>query len=380
MNSSLSPTKKENLPEWLFWVGLLIVWISIQGFLYSRTGVKTGVDTSFYMNNALNILNLNIPEGRAIWYSGYILFLAFFIGVGVSLKGIVFVQIFISTLAAIFMYKIAMKISGNKNSGFAAVLLFVIWIKIHEWNMFIYTESLFTSFSIILFWCLLTINTPKDLSPFILLLLFTVLIRPTGLGLFLAVAAYFILSLFQRNKPRISFPIAFVAITFSIVLIGVMLESYDLIESYAKGEIIYPNISLGISTPQNLTLPDNHHLHIVQLVIFAFENPIYFLKISSLKLFLFVFNVKPYFSDFHNACLIIFLLPIYFFAVKGYRQLAHTPLKGFFLIFITVQGLTVTLTTENWDGRFLIPVLPFIFLLASMGLNRISLSYRSWKL
>ena len=45
-------------------------------------------------------------------------------------------------------------------------------------------------------------------------------------------------------------------------------------------------------------------------------------------------------------------------------------LKPFFFTYILAQGFTVMLTTENWDGRFLIPVLPFVFILASMDISK----------
>jgi hypothetical protein len=164
-------------------------------------------------------------------------------------------------------------------------------------------------------------------------------------------------------------------------LLNNMLSQFTLVESYAKGEVIYPNIRLGVEVPNDLMIPDTSLSPLARLGMFVFYNPFYFAKITLLKLFLFLANVKPYFSWLHNLLITLVLYPLYIFAFLGFKHF-HDKICGkyFILGFILAQCLTVMLTTENWDGRFLIPILPFILILSAMGIQWISRRVRYiWK-
>lgn len=144
-----------------------------------------------------------------------------------------------------------------------------------------------------------------------------------------------------------------------------MLADYELIESYASGELVYPN-AVSYEPPDNLLIPEKSYSPLLQIMLFAVNNPLYFLKLLFTKLFLFFGNIKPYFSILHNALIVIVLYPAYYLAARGYKSIkGHSREKIFILTFIAFQALTVALASENWDGRFLIPVLPFVFILAS---------------
>lgn len=357
--------------EVFIWVFLIASWAIIQVILYSHSGVKTGYDSAFYIDNAHALLRSAIPEERGIWYISYSAFLGVFISLGIPLSSAVAVQIILSFIALVLLYKIAKELSGDKNAGLIAAFLYVFWTPLQEWNVFLYTESLFTSCLIISFWTLLKVKKPKDILLFLPLLVFTLLIRPTGLSFLLALSAYcgIIMAKQQRNRTYKMITVFFLA-TLCFILTVLMLESYDFIPSYIKAEIIYPNINLGIQPPDNLSVLEGNHLNIVKLGHFIFHNPIYFAKIGTVKLLLFFGNIKPYFSLTHNLLIILFLYPIYVFAYNAYRKLLDRTFKPFFAVYILVQGLIVMLTSENWDGRFLIPVLPFVFILASMDIGK----------
>jgi hypothetical protein len=125
---------------------------------------------------------------------------------------------------------------------------------------------------------------------------------------------------------------------------------------------------LGMEAPSDLYIPDATHSTLVSVFLFASYNPVYFLKLFFLKLFLFLGNVKPYFSVLHNTVIVLILYPLYFFSVKGFLKFpSHRKEKYFVAGFVIAQALTVALTSENWDGRFLVPLLPFVFLLAADG-------------
>jgi hypothetical protein len=172
----------------------------------------------------------------------------------------------------------------------------------------------------------------------------------------------------RREYLKRIIPLGFIGAIAVLLLLAGMLKNFTLLESYAKAEIIYPNITLGLEVPSDVYIPKADHSIMLRVFLFAFYNPIYFLKLFFLKLFLFLGNVKPYFSVFHNVAIVLILYPLYFFAVKGFFKFpAYRREKYFIAGFVMAQALTVALTSENWDGRFLVPLLPFVFLLSANG-------------
>jgi hypothetical protein len=349
-------------------VFLSLLWLLIQAFLFIRFGARTSVDSELYLTDAANLLYGQLPEGRSIWYVSYSAFLAFIFFCGGNSIIVVFVQIFLSGVATLCLYQLALEVYGKRNVAILAVLFYLLWIKIHEWNTFLYTESLFTSCSIISFVVLVKSKNAWHYLAASLLLLFTFFIRPTGFALVVGLLCYWVFSLRREYLKRI-LALAFIGALGAVVLLVGMLENFPLIDSYSKAEIIYPNITLGIEVPLNLYIPHADQSTLVRMFLFAINNPIYFLKLFSLKLFLFLGNVKPYFSIFHNTVIVLILYPMYFFAAKGFLKFpAHRKEKYFVAGFVITQTLTVALTSENWDGRFLVPLLPFVFLLAANGI------------
>jgi hypothetical protein len=362
------PVKPIIISNRTLFVSLFLLWLFIQTALFLKFGARTSVDSELYLTDATHLLRGQLPEGRSIWYISYSAFLALTFFCGGNNSVVIFVQILLSGVATFCLYQIAMEVYGKRNVAILAVLFYLLWIKIHEWNTFLYTESLFTSCSIISFAVLMKSKLTWHYVVAGLLFLFTFFIRPTGFALVIGLLCYGLSSLKKENLKRV-IPLGFIGAIGVVVLLIGMLESFTLIESYSKAEIIYPNITLGIEVPLDLYIPDADHSTLVRVFLFAFYNPVYFLKLFFLKLFLFLGNVKPYFSALHNTAIVLILYPLYFFAVKGFLKFpAHRKEKYFVAGFVIAQTMTVALTSENWDGRFLVPLLPFVFLLAANGI------------
>lgn len=347
---------------------LFLLWLIIQFSIYNYLGIRTGSDTQLYVNAAQKLLDGEWPQGRLIWYTTYIVFLATVFSLGGSLSLVVFLQILLSGVAAVALWFSVKRMTKSFWSSFVAVLLYLCWFKIHQWNIFIYTESLFTSLAIITFALLLSLKRPYYYILFAFLLLLTFFVRPTGFCFLIGIVLY------GMQKARLNFgvrlTIGAILLLACFLLLNNMLSQFTLIESYAKGEIIYPNIRLGVEIPDDLMIPDSTLSPLARLGMFVFYNPFYFIKITLLKLFLFLANVKPYFSWLHNLLIALILYPLYIFAFLGFKHF-HDKICGryFILDFILAQCLTVMLTTENWDGRFLIPILPFVFILSAIGIQ-----------
>jgi hypothetical protein len=350
--------------RWILCI-LLLLFLSVQLFFFVKVGVRQSVDSPFYLKNAEFLKHGIIPEGRALWYSGYALFLSLILVAGGSFQTIVVIQILLSCLAAYCIYLSVDKLSQNKSAGILAILLYMVWIPIHEWETFIYTESLFTSCCVFLFTALLFSKTRLHFVLTALLFLFTFFIRPAGFSLVVALAGYAVAT-FPLSWFRVVFPVTAALGFIALLIANKMIHFYDPVPSYVSAEIIYPKITLGVVPPEELFIPDNKR-PLEKVFFFALYNPHYFLKLFLIKVALFYGNIKPYYSLLHNAAIVLFLYPLYYFACTGFKTItAYGKEKSFIASFILANGLMVGLTTENWDGRFLVPVLPFVFIVSSV--------------
>ena len=362
------------------WI-LLVLWLVVQCYIFFHYGVQQPIDADFYISNAQAILQGHFPFDRGLWYSSYSCFLALIFWTGGNLTTVVLLQILFSGFATIALYKAVANLFKNSTIGFLTTLQYLLWFKIHQWNSYIYTESLFISFSIISF-ALLSLS--KEKMHYILtafMIGFTLFLRPTGICFFIATCTYLLFKLAQQKHLSPFKLFITIASTFVIlsILLNEMLKEYIFyfIDSYSKSELIYPNINLGFSAPKQLVIPSTTHAPLFQLIEFIVYNPIYFLKLFILKFLLFSGNMKPYFSVAHNILIALVLYPIYAWAVYGFKKMTWSAENVWMVSFILMQTLTVSITSENWDGRFLILILPFVFIYAAFGMTNTWNKYRS---
>jgi len=350
-----------------------LIWAIFQMLAYLHFGLIKSVDTNMYILDAQNILDGNWPGGRGFWYSGYSLLMAVVLTLGFKPTAIIIFHLIASLLAVLSIYKLIQKITQQNLTAFLGAILYLLWFKFHQWNFIVYTDSLFTSMSVISITLIYYLPHKSQRILLLPVIAFTVLLRPAGIGFLIATVSYFIYNASSANGTFKRYRISILVL---VTILGINLMNFILnnfidsfLASYAKAEIIYPNISLFVVVPSDLVLPSSELSPLMRLAMFAFFNPIYFLKITILKALLFLGHAKPYYSLSHNVFIIGFLVPTYFFAIKGFKNLPLANIKVFCLIFIVFQILTVSLTSENWDGRFLLPVLPFVFILSAIGLS-----------
>ena len=108
--------------------------------------------------------------------------------------------------------------------------------------------------------------------------MFTVFIRPTGFALAVGLFCYGLCSVKREYLKRVV-SLGLIGGVGLVLFLASMLENFTLIESYAKAEVIYPNITLGLKIPTDIHIPDNKHSTLVRVSFFAFHNPLYFLKL-----------------------------------------------------------------------------------------------------
>ena len=366
---------------------LIVCWVIIQIVLYQIHGVKLVNDTKRYLNYAESIKATGFYIDRHnIWYFSYVFFLYVITSFGISMKGVVFAQILLSGFSFFLLSTSLVFYTNNKNTGYWLAFLLIGWMKISEWNFYIMTESLYISLCCLGIAQLIWVQK-KKLSYLIMfpISIFIFFCRPTGLGFILAMFCFILISYYQasRNKQRFKIILGIISVLgiFTIYhLLNIMLHTFNMIDVYERAELVYaygtlPNPQhpelLLVDLPKNLLVPSIDMKPIDRLISFVWYNPLFFFKLAVGKMIYFLGNVKPYFSWQHNVFIMLFLYPVYWIAIKAFRKstLVFQPFKGFLSVFVLFNVLVVVLATEDWDGRFLLPVLPIIFLFAAIGLS-----------
>lgn len=212
------------------------------------------------------------------------------------------------------------------------------------------------------------------------LFLVTVFIRPHGI-VFLIATTIYLFSVLVQTKIYLAHKKAIIRISLIVILLlltltGIAIQNFDFmsIKIYLTGDVVYlssqyaPQFSSLSLNAEGLVLPDFSLPTVFQLVEFIFYNPFYFFQLSFSKLFFFFTHVKPYYSFMHNVLIGVTLYPLYFLSIVGVKKLNNVPARNFIVAFITLQALSVMLMVEDWDGRFLMPVLPFVIICSAVGL------------
>jgi hypothetical protein len=354
---------------------LFLTWVISNIIAYFYFGIMISVDSELYIDNANSITIGDWPQNREFFYSAYSSIIAVLIFFRLKVTWIVLFQIIISGMAIISIYKITQRISKNNIAPFIACSLYLLWYEFQQWNLIVYTDSLFANSVVIAVFLLISAKNKRGYFFATILITFVVLIRPTGVGFLIAILGYILYDIIHlnREKPIFNVLVLILFFGFSLIILNEVLRGFitSFMYSYANAEIIYPKISIGIEKPEGLDLPNDTFQPLIQLMLFIIRNPYYMVKISIIKGLLFLAHIKPYYSLLHNVFIACFLYPIYYFTIQGFKSISKNKINVFTVVFLVFQFLAISLTSENWDGRFLLPILPWIFIYASIGISQI---------
>lgn len=355
-------------------VAIILLWISVNAVLYSRYGIKVVSDTDRYIEYAHGLMSGFYFDSHNFWYIGYGLYLAMIFKSGGGMVAVVAGQYVLSLIATLALYRASFLLWNSRIGAFVTCCLFLLFIDISQWNSYVLTESIYTSFICFSIYCLASIHKGERrwwflvVSSFVIFI--TILIKPTGVALLGAL----VVVLVRRNVPAI-----LVTSVLFCLLINRMLTTYLVIENYRVGEIIYavttyPDQSkvrgLVIEPPADLYVPPASHPPVVRIAAFVAHHPVYWTDLFLHKIFRLLVHTRPFWSMSHNLFSIAVLLVSYASFIFAIRNKAiHSDVVIFAITFLLIHILSVGITSDDWDGRFLIPMLPVIFICSGNGLT-----------
>ncbi|HLG38884.1 MAG TPA: hypothetical protein VI461_04410, partial [Chitinophagaceae bacterium] len=288
---------------------------------------------------------------------------------------VVIVQWLFNLVATWVFYKFSTRIS-NKATGLLITFFFIFTIPLQTFNCFLQTESLFYSFTILFSCYLLSLQklTGKNSVAIILFLLLISFTRPTGI---LWIPCTF-LFLFFRFFRTFSFLFKIGITLFASVVFIFFLN--NAIGSGGELDLMLPfrdeMIICGVPTlPHSADIKISDSPNSLQgLAYYINHNFDQFIRMAWLRSKAFFGLSRTYYSNGHNIYLILYFYPFYVLLILGtgrwFKQNKHLLLYCFSLIFLTWS--TVILTCDDWHNRFLLSILPYIYMLSIPALKNIT--------
>ncbi|MBL7726286.1 MAG: hypothetical protein JNM68_01300, partial [Dinghuibacter sp.] len=179
---------------------LLGVFAVVQLFLLSKYGVVTTLEAEKYIREGGLLAQGNgLSESRFIFYLPVILLVAFCRLLHLPLAGVVLVQILVAGVALYTFYRTAQLLVSQK-WALGVSLFLALCIPLQQWNVYIYSDSLFISISIIFFSLLVRVANGQTYPVWLLPVMGITwgLARPAGI---LFIVPLFVL-LFMLNKQN----------------------------------------------------------------------------------------------------------------------------------------------------------------------------------
>lgn len=345
-------------------------------FILYHYGIQLGGEAEKYIDNAHRILNGHELRNGVfgIFYFVYSLLVAVFIGLKLSLAGVVIIQMFISWLAAIALYRISWHAFEHRAISFIFFTAFLFSYPVQKWNFYLFSESLHTSllvFGVYFFQRFLRASTMRNglmLKFIVLLILFS---RPVGI-IFLASAMLALMAWsFAAEKKRIALLLALGVAGTLIAGVYSPLASFINPDSLKRMEVIcqVPVANADITYTEFNRSGLSEAYKVIRDEI-GWDR---FFATGFKKLGSFYSMYRPYYSWPNNAMLLFYLV-IYPFALIGIFVRSPKPyraIKWLSIFYLLITSLAIFFTCDDWANRFISPAFPFILLLAAGGLMQV---------
>ena len=335
-------------------VGLHLLLIAA---LFAQHGIADDKEALKYLGCAQGVLQGDLSDllGNYLKYGAYVLFLLPFVAVGLP-KLAVLAQVALGLWAARALGRLVERITRQRVAGHLAMGLLLLCIPVQTWAITLYTEAFFTSVAI-LFVERITRDHPPAASTLTLALL-TVFARPVGM-LFVGPALLWKAArhpALVRLKPLL--PAGYAAVlSLAIGLPGIRAPQLE--------PIVEAHVIAGFpQDPGAMAHFEGSSILAAQRFLLqrhgASEWALLFLRraVSLPNL------TRPYYSTAHNVLNGLWML-LYPMALWGaWRWRGHPPMR-LVVVMLVLHIVLVGLTHDEWSGRFMAPLLPWVVALAA---------------
>ena len=341
--------------RWAF-IGLHILLLAVLFFQY---GIADDKEALKYLGCAEGVVQGDLSDllGNYLKYGAYVLFLLPFVAMGMPQLAVLG-QVALGLWAAHSLGRLVERITHQRAAGHLAMGLILLCIPVQTWTLALYTESFFTSIAILYVERITRDQRPDVLT--IVLAMLTVFARPVGM-LFTGPTLLWKAArhpVFTRLRPLL--PLGYAAVLgVAISLPGIRAPQMEpIVEAHIvagfprdPGAMAHFSGS-SILAAQRFLL--ERHGAAEWALLFA-------RRVTSLPKL-----TRPYYSTAHNLLNGAWML-LYPLALWGMWHWRKHPVIRLVAAMLLLHVLLVGLTHDEWSGRFMVPLLPWVVGLGVLG-------------
>ncbi|MBI3494201.1 MAG: glycosyltransferase family 39 protein, partial [Acidobacteria bacterium] len=314
--------------------------------------------------------------GTQSGFRGYVALVAASQALGLGVRAVIGLQVLCAALASIALYGMAWELGGSI-AGIVAASLFTFNPEIIRWHSFVLTDSLYISLVILSVWAVHAAAERGGgwyLSASISTLS-AAAIRPEG-RLLVPVAAFGVIlsACSTRQRKWIASACATVILLGAAQFVGIGRPA-----AADEGAVWLPSVQQGIviwgDPASRLPMPAATHAIVGAEPVwretfdYGVQHPWATLKLAGARVGTELLHARRFYSRIHNLTVVAILLPTYVLALLGFARSWPQPLARLLVAVIGLHLLIVAATFANWDGRFLLYILPLIDVFAAVGLS-----------
>ncbi len=347
---------------------LLLVWLAVQLFLYSRHGVFTDLEAAKYIWQADYFIEHGKTDGANYWfYLVQILLLALAKITHIGFVGAYILQLLINITATYFLYQLLKKLSNTNVAGLLT-LCYILNIPLQTYNNYLQTESVYFSMVIFYSYRLFSFTSWKLKALLITCCLLAILciIRPVGMYFIPGTYLYIWLKFYRGVAAWKIFSLAGLLLAAAFVLLNFAMGlggEWHFMHIFENRMII-----CGVSEFQQKIpgKPGDAHNSLAGYWYYISNNTIAFLQMGWRKTLAFFGVYRSYYSLMHNVFIVAIIYPFYIMAAAGIKTMfrQYLPVAVFSVVIIFITWLSVFFTCDDWHNRFLLSVMVFFYILS----------------
>lgn len=347
----------------------VVVYLFLMAGLFIVLGIMPAGDTHFYLTGANKLLQGMPLSGDENLYAGYISFIATHLIAGLPLSAVIISQILISAAGVVAISDCARRLAGPA-AGLLAGSIYALNIDLHRFAFYILSDSVMISAIILLVYCVYRAIT-STLNRWVVLTILSGLavafLRVNG-WLF-AGAIWLFLALSRPGWSR-KVRVMSIVLMGSVFLTGISHTMHasgkksGITGLMVQGRVIWGDAESAIPMPPRQTEGQDG---LVATVGYCASAPIACASLGGRRIFTELIHTRSFHSFKHNLAVWMTFPLCYMLAILGLWRFRRQALPKLIIGIISIQLGMVALTGADWDGRFILTIMPLVMLFASIG-------------
>jgi hypothetical protein len=343
----------------------VLLWAVVNVVAILGFGFRTYGDASIFVGAAEKLLAGTpwLPVERS--YSGYIVLLAALERLHLGITSVFLVQFALSLLALWAVFGLATAMCDVR-AGMIAALLCAINVDMQVWNLYLLTDSLYVSCVVITAFLISRPDRASTMSA-VALSLVSATIRPTGWLLVPIVLSVIAVRYWRATATR--------AIAIAVIwagFVGFMATSSmkDAIEYERPGEMLRNGVVIWGYPAGRVVMPHDERplaRNWVGDVSYVARHPLATMSLAIRRVGTELAHGRPFYSLRHNIGVAAWYGPLFLLAGIGAVRRRKAQATRIAAAIIGCHLALVAAMFADWDGRFLIHVVPLFTCLAAAG-------------